>query len=1155
MKQKFILLVVCSLCFGLFMTSCSKKRKGDPRVLVFSKTEGFHHASIPDGIKAIQKLGKENGFLVDTTTNAAMFTEDTLKKYSAVIFLSTTGNVLNMSQQKDFERYIQAGGGYVGVHAAADCEYHWPWYGKLVGAYFKSHPHQQEAKLDIHKDSKFPITDSLPNPWVRKDEWYNFRQPPASGGDTGVHVLVSIDEKSYEGGENGDYHPMVWYHDYDGGRAFYMELGHTKESYSEPNFLELLLEGIQYAIGKNKVLDYDDATALRVPDENRFSKKFLAGGLFEPTEITVLPNLDVLIAERRGGIKFYDHSDNTIKEVAHLDVYYKTLHTKGVNVEMGLLGLQADPHYDQNHWVYVYYSPSGSKSVDRLSRFKFENNHFNVKSEQVILEVNTRRETCCHTGGSIAFDGDGNLYVSVGDNTTPFDEKNPETGKAFPINTHGFAPLDDRPGFEHYDDRRAAGNTNDLRGKILRIHVNEDGSYSIPEGNLFPPEDSGKTRPEIYVMGDRNPYRISVDKHTGYLYWGEVGPDASNDSLATRGPRGYDEVNQARKAGNFGWPYFVGNNYAYHEYNYATGETGPAFDPNHVVNNSRNNTGLKNLPPAQPAFIWYPYAQSPDFPILGTGGRTAMAGPVYYVDDYPEETRFPEYYNGKLFIYDWIRNWIMVVTMNKEGDLQTIEPFMEHTTFHNISDMEAGPDGKLYIVEYGEGWFQKNPDAALSVITYNGGNRAPKVTLHVNQEAGGLPLKIHAAADASDPDGNKLSFVWHFGKNDSVQTEAPEATHTFTTAGVYPVSVTVSDGKGAETNSTMLHVYAGNSKPDVNIHFAGNPTFYFPGQPVNYQVEINDKEDGSPGQPGFDQSRIFVKASYLQSADKAALSTGQLEGIAANLSGKSLMESLDCKSCHKMTEKSIGPAFHAVAEKYKNETRNKVLDHLSNKIIKGGSGVWGETAMPAHPGLSVADAKKIVSWVMSLNEDSNAKEKSLPLKGTIDPDDYKLTSNGALYLTASYVDKGANGVPSITGSGNAILRNPLLQATSAKASPGISNSKVNDYQFKMINDEQAWIEFPQISLQDVNRIKINYGLGNPSEAGWKVEVHLDDPQGKLLGETTIGSGIEPRKPASAQLRLQQEAGNGLHDVYFVFKKNDASEQGGLAVSSMLLETR
>src|SRR5699024_6605255 len=205
--------------------------------------------------------------------DASFFVEDSLKHYSAVVFLSTTGNVLNHIQQADFKRYIQAGGGYVGIHAASDCEYHWPWYGRLVGAYFDQHPRPQEAKLIIHKDKKFPVTDSLPNPWIRKDEWYNFRALPKN-----VNVLLSIDENSYEGGTNGEKHPMVWYHDFDGGRSFYMELGHTPESYTDSNFLELLWEGIDYAIGKNEILDYDKATALKVPDEGRFSKKFLAGG-------------------------------------------------------------------------------------------------------------------------------------------------------------------------------------------------------------------------------------------------------------------------------------------------------------------------------------------------------------------------------------------------------------------------------------------------------------------------------------------------------------------------------------------------------------------------------------------------------------------------------------------------------------------------------------------------------------------------------------------------------------------------------------------------------------------------------------------------------------------------------------------------------------
>jgi type 1 glutamine amidotransferase len=210
-------------------------------VLIFSKTAGFHHNSIAVAIPAIIKLGQENGFSVDTTTNAALFTESNLKKYDAVIFLSTTGDVLNNEQQDAFKKYIESGKGFVGVHAATDTEYDWPWYGDLVGAYFSKHPKQQQATLHV-VDRKFIATKDLPETWSRFDEWYNFKYIAK-----GLHVLITIDEKSYEGGENGDNHPMSWYHDYDGGRAFYTELGHTDESYADPLYLKHLLGGIKYA--------------------------------------------------------------------------------------------------------------------------------------------------------------------------------------------------------------------------------------------------------------------------------------------------------------------------------------------------------------------------------------------------------------------------------------------------------------------------------------------------------------------------------------------------------------------------------------------------------------------------------------------------------------------------------------------------------------------------------------------------------------------------------------------------------------------------------------------------------------------------------------------------------------------------------------------
>lgn len=216
-----------------------------PHILVFCKTNGYHHQSIAAGKLAIIQLGTENNFAVDTTTDSTVFTSQNLKKYAAVVFLSTTGNVLGDEQQAAFEQYIRSGGGYVGVHAATDTEYDWPWYNKLVGAYFKSHPKQQEAVLHV-TDKNFIATKHLPDEWKRKDEWYNFK----SYNWDDVHVLITIDESSYTGGENGANHPMAWYHSYDGGRAFYTELGHTDESYQDPLYLKHLLGGIEYAIGK-----------------------------------------------------------------------------------------------------------------------------------------------------------------------------------------------------------------------------------------------------------------------------------------------------------------------------------------------------------------------------------------------------------------------------------------------------------------------------------------------------------------------------------------------------------------------------------------------------------------------------------------------------------------------------------------------------------------------------------------------------------------------------------------------------------------------------------------------------------------------------------------------------------------------------------------
>jgi len=217
------------------------------RLLVFSKTSGFRHASIKDGKIALQKLAAEHNYAVDFTEDSSVFTDANLARYDAVVFLLTTGTILDDNQKAAFERYIRAGGGYAGVHSASDTEYAWSWYGGLVGAYFdRIHGHSKVTQATIHvTDRTHQSTMMLPAIWIRTDEWYNFATNPRGR----VNVLMTIDESTYKGGTMGIDHPIAWYHAYDGGRAWYTALGHTSASYYEPLFLDHLWGGIVYAAG------------------------------------------------------------------------------------------------------------------------------------------------------------------------------------------------------------------------------------------------------------------------------------------------------------------------------------------------------------------------------------------------------------------------------------------------------------------------------------------------------------------------------------------------------------------------------------------------------------------------------------------------------------------------------------------------------------------------------------------------------------------------------------------------------------------------------------------------------------------------------------------------------------------------------------------
>lgn len=247
-NRTFIIILKCALLTAFVaLIACNDEPKtaapdfdSDNKILLFSKTEGYRHASIPDGVKALQKIANENNWLAHHTENASIFTSDSLDAFTAIIFLNTTGNILDEKQQSSFRNYMQQGGGFVGIHSATDTEYEWPWYGTMAGAYFESHPEIQEARLKVI-DQNHSATRLLPVEWIRTDEWYNFENI-----NPDINILITIDESSYQGGKNGANHPIAWYHKFDGGRIFYTAGGHTSESYNNEQFLNHLWGGIEY---------------------------------------------------------------------------------------------------------------------------------------------------------------------------------------------------------------------------------------------------------------------------------------------------------------------------------------------------------------------------------------------------------------------------------------------------------------------------------------------------------------------------------------------------------------------------------------------------------------------------------------------------------------------------------------------------------------------------------------------------------------------------------------------------------------------------------------------------------------------------------------------------------------------------------------------
>ncbi|WP_420855763.1 ThuA domain-containing protein [Streptomyces oceani] len=755
----------------------------DVRVLV------FHSRDAPEerteaGVRAIREIGEkapaDKSFRTRVSSNPGAFTSGNLSKYNAVVFLATTGDLLNEDQESAFREYVRSGGGFLGLHDAARAEPDSDWFTGLLGARpaDDSPTDPQRAVVEVG-DRVHPATDGLPLEWARGDVWLNWKQNPSGQ----VHTVARVRERSYEPGQDamGWDHPVSWCHDYEGGRSFYTGMGGTAAGFDGANFRKHLSGALQWtsrlarADCQATITDNYEATRLTQPnqpdeldqigephgldiaEDGRVFSIGRGGGMPDAPVVTDWDDPQVGLGQ--GTLHVWDPRTEKVTKAGTLDVFgNKGGGDELVKNEEGLLGIALDPDFLENGRIYLHWTPHSEIDREthmaerRVSSFQFdlETNKLDPSSEQTLLSWPVQIHSCCHAGGGMDFDSKGNLYVATGDNNS----------SQFSDGYSGNNPQPDFQGVSFADARRTAGNTNNLNGKILRIHPEDDGGYTVPEGNLFSGDEAGggKTRPEIYVMGVRNPSRIFVDDQTDTLYAGWVGPDAAEPST-TWGPAKYDTFAVITSAGNQGWPYCMGNKQPYRDRNLPD-PSKPLdwYDCDQLKNESPHNDGLVNIPPARDNNIWYsPQGGGPDYPRdenglpsyqpdeqllrlpwLKGGGQAAMTGPVYQYDERSNsESKWPAYWDGKWLVGDFYdgeqpRHALVMDPANAGSgglpvhaeSLDEIVPAGEGG-IRNLMDWKFGPDGALYAQDYGRGFFTADDKSALWRVTYEGGAPTP----------------------------------------------------------------------------------------------------------------------------------------------------------------------------------------------------------------------------------------------------------------------------------------------------------------------------------------------------------------------------------------------------------------------------------------------
>lgn len=855
------------------------------------------------------------------------------------------------------------------------------------------------------------------------------------------------------------------------------------------------------------------AAALQTPDWtidwSRFEVRELERGMDRPLQIAPLPGGDVLWVELGGLLAAHELSSGRRIEVQRFDVY--------ADQENGLLGIALAPDFEISRRLYLLRSPP-DYSGQVLESYRLEGWSLDPGSREEVLRFEEQRRECCHHAGSMTFGPDGCLYVSTGDNTHPHGDSD------------GYAPIDERDEREPWNALRGSANTASLTGKILRIRPLAGGGYEIPAGNLFP-ADGSAARPEIYVMGCRNPWRISVDARSGFLYWGDVGPDAGGDGA--RGPMGYDELNQARAPGFFGWPMFIADNQPYADWDFERRESRGRFDPARPLNRSRLNGGVVELPPAQPAWIYYPYGDSERFAwVNGPGGRTACAGPIVRHDErLLSDAKLPRELDGCLLMYEWSRGRIHALRLDEDSRLVAEQRFLPELRVVRPVDLELSADGALYVLDYGTTW-GTNADSRLLRVTYARGNRAPIARVSVEPAAGAAPLAVLLSARGShDRDGDALSFEWRDARDGSVLGRGAELEQTFETAGSIPVELVVTDPAGL-TATARTQVLVGNAPP-VLAFAAPRTGFARVGQTLRWRVEIRDPEDELDERTAAaeEQSRRTQLSSRFRAGPISAGADDEHPGAA-------LVRGSDCLNCHAVERRVVGPPLREVAARFSADAA--AFDLALQRVRKGSSGVWGTTPMLPHEQLSEADVRRMLEWIRTLAREPLAAEMQQGRAGELElraPN----AEAGAWTLVADYTDGGAPGAQALGARAELVLRTPRIEAEHADQAGGPrwhDHASAGGGRYAGSIDDGHWLRYDGIELDGVRALRL---CVSSAGGGGRIELRRGSSQGPLLASVPVEPNGSWEDWSVIGTSLATPAGAG--DLYVVFR--NAERPSGL----------